>query len=386
MARPRDPKKRRWTSRRYAIGFIEDYRERGVCYARIGDWRKTLAPLKFVSSNRAAAVAILERLIDVGAHKVPPSRVLVSASGDVSIQNEPEVSASTQSFLRHARTYRLRREAEGVSDSWRSVFRYALLALIGEQDVPLDAHRLRSLISHRFSSSDLSPKSLEVYLGILSGCMADAVRGQLLAFNPIESFNVQVPQRPIEIYTPEEEREILAAIDSPRNRDYFRLLRLAALRRKEAFQLLTGDLQDLGSGRRVLRIQGKGGRTRLLPIAAPDPDLSGPVADWSRELEQLISDLVKEPAYGDRLFDWSNDNSPTSYLRRVRKRIGHSLPDGRAVHTFRKGALSDWKMTLHLDESIINAWAGNTRSIREKHYYRPTDARDALASLDAVLR
>ena len=85
MGRPRSKSKPRWTSRRFTAGFVEDYRGGGTAYVRIGDWRKSLAPLRFVPANRARAVAILERMIELRAYTVPPSRVQISADGTVEV-------------------------------------------------------------------------------------------------------------------------------------------------------------------------------------------------------------------------------------------------------------------------------------------------------------
>jgi integrase len=391
MSRPRDQRKPRWTSRRYAVGFVENYRDGGVCYARIGDWRKSLAPLRFVAANRVAAVRILERLIEVRAYDHPPSRTTIA--GDGSVRIEAVIHRPTGSLFAHMRNYRLRREAEGLGAAWTATFKSAAKKLLGEDDLPLDADIIRQVVGARLAEAKsgltegrpaLSLKSKSVYIAILRPMFVDAVRTRLLAYNPLDDIRVKVPERPIELYSVEEETAILAAIAADPQRwrlRYFQLIRLTAMRRAEAAGLTRSDV-DFDRG--VIRIHGKGNRVRLFPLRHVEGEY--PLAVWSRGIHGLVRESYDAARPSGELFGWINPKQATDYLEQVRKDLGHVVPDGRAVHTFRKIALSEWEYQFGFPEKVQTLWAGNTARTRAKHYLRSTEPADTDAAITKLLR
>lgn len=386
MARPRDNRKPRWTSRRFSIGFVENFQNRGIAYARIGSWRKTLKPLRFVAANRSAGVRALENLIEARAYEYPPSRVSIAADGSVEILPEPGLAPVEQvgSFFEHARNYRLRRIAEGVRPGWDAGLRLSIATLIGEEDLPLDAAAIRQVIAARLPREldRLSPYSVKTRLATISGCCSDAVRSRLLEYNPCDGFRVTVPDTPKSIFTAEEEARLFAAIKDPARRQYYQLLRVGGLRRTEAYVLTTDSIVNV-DGRRVLTIEGKGGRRRMLPIDRdPDRAYTPEFVKWSDRLISLVDDVTERTASG-RLFPWPNVNEPSFYFRRVRMRIGLPSGDRRSLHALRRAALTEWRRVLRMHPTVITLWAGNSEFIRGKFYYAPDDPESALASLDA---
>lgn len=398
MARPRDPKKPRWESRKFSIGFVEDFRDRGVCYARIGDWRKSLAPLLFVRENRRRAVTILDNLIAAGAHKVPPSRVKIAPDGSVTIRpdyvSEAAADAAPSSLFAHFRGYRQRRESEGLASEWNRQFRYAIRTFIGDRDLPLDAQAIRAVVNRRLVdvASDLSPTTARNRLSLLHAAFTEAVRIGALEFNPVDGIQIRRPSkgdRTVHVFTQDEEREIFQAVEqrNPRRADFYRFLRLTAMRQGEARTLTLSDIVESNDGRRVIRIgRGKGDRPRFFPVD-PDPAKlpNGKARAWSREVVRLVDRIASTALQSGRLFDFGEYTDPAAYLLLIRRRdMEHDVPDGRSCHSFRRAALSDWRYVYHFPPAVITLWSGNNERTRGEHYYRSFDLADALDSLDSL--
>uniref|UniRef100_UPI000838F28F tyrosine-type recombinase/integrase n=1 Tax=Kribbia dieselivorans TaxID=331526 RepID=UPI000838F28F len=231
-------------------------------------------------------------------------------------------------WAEHVAAWTAHQQAGGRAPSTIDLRRRALACLAATYADPWDI--TGDDLTFYLARTDWSPETKRSTRSSLSSFYRWAVRAGRTDHNPTEALDgVRVP-RALPRPTPDEAVWAALAAADDRTRLMILLAGLAGLRRSEIAAVHTDDLDMPG----VLRVRGKGGRDRLIPL---HPDLAAALnAEVTRRRTQGPPGTgwtVAGTAPGWLFPGYGPDSHLHSHM--VGKYVGEALPAGWTAHTLR---------------------------------------------------
>lgn len=185
----------------------------------------------------------------------------------------------------------------------------------------------------------VSPTSRTLYLGDISAFYVWALKHDLILVNPC--LKVDRAKRPKYEPRPIPTNQLHAAIDaaSPRIRVMLVLAGFGGLRAAEIAGLCCEDIDHVGE---VIRVKGKGGKVRIIPLhnlvaELVEPGSTGPVVQWrgkaitpgavSNALARYLKPLTRSTGHQARHSFGTQMYADCSDILAVQKTMGHASPN-----------------------------------------------------------
>lgn len=192
----------------------------------------------------------------------------------------------------------------------------------------------------------------------------------------------QLRRQVLDVLSPEEMRRLEDAAEAERDKLLVRLLADTGIRVGELIKLTTGDLVESGRDR-FLKIEGKGGRDRLVPIA---PRIHARLDRYIRR--------TRPHASSDRIFvglrrGRSGDYEPltSSGVEQLVRVLGEKAGIKRRVHPhlFRHSAITD-QLRKGVNPLLVAKNAGHSSLSMIARTYSHLDAGDVASAMAEYLR
>lgn len=417
MARPRDPKKERWPSRRFKIGFVENYRNEGVAWVRIGAWRKSLSPLRFLPENRKLAVDLLDKLIESGAYEYPPSSVKIVRNGDMIFPDSkssivPKKGVTIKALRDAYFDFYQQKITDGmvVPGSFHRIESAFEFFFKGKTSLPLDPPALARAISVTIKKSTNKVSTIEGYVSSVKSAFRWGVQNGYLEKDPVPMMkNLIAPNADRNSksklgFEPDEVTAILAAMRKDGHEDkalFVELYWLTAMRNHEALLLKSRSwlvrngytekeievTPHVAVGSHLL-IAGKGKhgrkRYRMFPLYGESDGADPAVASWLRRTNEVVTALCEQSdRHAGYLVGHRSEGTTLYWLRRY---IDHcKLNPDYDVQALRRGALTHMTYELSLTEDFLDRTVGNSRKVRDESYLGMPTRMQLLRMLPGVI-
>ncbi|MEO5929610.1 MAG: site-specific integrase [Candidatus Kapaibacterium sp.] len=339
---------KKWTSIRYAIGYVED--RNGVACLRYKGMRKSTGYV-WHPNNRAKVIAMLDQWITQMEHPELTPEVE---------ETEPQ---SSMTLYRAIDEFR-HRYYSSFSLAKRDNYDRALNSYIVVDMSLHNVSAVETMLASRNNKVELAPNTRNKYLGYLSLFFDECVRTKWIERNPIQGIGIphRMQKMEILIFTQAEVDAIVHEAEKRTDgRDYALLYRFQAMtgiRIGETLKLWREDIEDKG-----IMVQGKGRLPRIVPI-----DVIPGLRDLLDEILALEKTAgTRQHGTEGKLFRWTDPGKPRLVFNDVC--TAAKVDRGsRTLHTLR-GTAGWWmENVLGWDERTICDVLGQEPETRKKHY------------------